>query len=422
MDKATILIVEDNGILATHLQDILLRHGYAAPDPVATGEAAILAVNAAPPNLVLMDVQLAGAMDGIVTANCIRMDHDIPIVYLTAFSHDLQLEQAKSANPYGYLVKPVSERELLVTLDIALHKHTLDRRLKISEERLALALDGADLGTWDWDARTGVVTYNERWAGMLGYRLDEIEPDSASWQRRIHPDDLTEVLELWNTHLDNSIPRFECEHRLRHKDGHWIWVLSRGKVIERDPQDHPLRACGTHLDISERRRLEDSLRLQALTDPLTGAFNRRYFMKTVNKEISRAQRYSRPLALIMFDIDHFKRINDTFGHESGDVVLKGITALVRQRLRQTDILVRWGGEEFMILAVETPLSQAVALAETLLTVLRETPFARIGPVTASFGVTEYRLDETLDQWLKRIDDLVYEVKREGRNQVRHSGV
>jgi len=76
----------------------------------------------------------------------------------------------------------------------------------------------------------------------------------------------------------------------------------------------------------------------------------------------------------------------------------------------------------MILAVETPLSQAIALAETLLTVLRETPFAGIGPVTASFGVTEYRLDETLDQWLKRIDDLVYEVKHEGRNQVRHSAV
>lgn len=422
MNKASILIVEDNGILAVHLQDILIRHGYAAPDPVATGEAALAAVTAAPPDLVLMDVQLAGAMDGIETAHDIQVHHDIPIIYLTAFSHEIQLEQAKDTEPYGYLVKPVSERELLATLDVALHKHALDRRLKESEQRLALALNGADLGTWDWDARTNRVTYNERWAGLLGNRLDEIEPLPGSWEQRIHPDDLAEALDLWNAHLDNRIPCYEIECRLRHKDGHWVWILSKGRVIERDPQGRPLRACGTHLDISERKRLEDSLRQQAMTDPLTGAFNRRYFMQIIDKEISRAQRYDRPLALIMFDIDHFKHINDTFGHEPGDTVLKGITALVRQRLRQTDILVRWGGEEFMILAVETPFSQAIALAETLLTVLREAPFANIGPVTASFGVAEYRPGEALDQWLKRVDDLVYQVKREGRNDIRHSGV
>lgn len=372
--------------------------------------------------MVLMDVQLAGAMDGVMTAHSIRVDHDIPIVYLTAFSDETHLEQVKGGEPYGYLVKPVSERELLVTLDIALHKHALDRRLKEHEQRLALALDGADLGTWDWNARTDTVIYNERSSGMLGYRLDEIEPHMTSWERRIHPDDLAKTLEFWNAHLDNRIPSYECEHRLRHKNGRWVWVLSKGKVIERDSQGRPMRACGTHLDISERKRLEDSLRQQAMTDPLTGAFNRRYFMQSIHQEMSRAHRYNRPVALIMFDIDHFKQTNDTFGHEAGDAVLKGITALVQQRLRQTDILVRWGGEEFMILAVETPLSQAIALAETLLTVLREAPFAGIGPVTASFGVTEYRPDETLDQWLKRVDDLVYQVKREGRNDVRHNGV
>jgi len=123
----------------------------------------------------------------------------------------------------------------------------------------------------------------------------------------------------------------------------------------------------------------------------------------------------------MFDIDYFKRINDTFGHEQGDEVLKSTTARVRQRLRRNDVFARWGGEEFMILAIETALPQAVALAETLWAALRDAPFAGIGTVTASFGVTEYQPDETLDQWLKRVDDLTYQAKSRGRDRVCHSG-
>ena len=173
------------------------------------------------------------------------------------------------------------------------------------------------------------------------------------------------------------------------------------------------------MDISDRKRLEEKLRQLAITDPLTGAFNRRYLLQVMEREISRVQRYARPLSLIMFDIDHFKRVNDTFGHEQGDAVLKGIAALVRERLRGSDLFVRWGGEEFMILATETALPQAIALAQTLRMALHQSPFPGIGPITASFGVAEYRPEETLDQWLKRVDDLVYQVKREGRNHVSH---
>jgi diguanylate cyclase (GGDEF)-like protein len=173
------------------------------------------------------------------------------------------------------------------------------------------------------------------------------------------------------------------------------------------------------MDISKRKRLEEQLRQLAVTDPLTGAFNRRYLLHVMETEISRARRHARPLALIMFDLDHFKRINDHFGHDQGDAVLKSIAALVRERLRHSDIFVRWGGEEFLILAIETTLPQALALAETLRAGPRQSPIADVGPVTASFGVAEYRRDETVDQWLKRVDDLVYQVKREDRGHISH---
>ena len=419
MTGKTILIVEDDGIIAARLQDMLARFGYTTPEPVASGEAAMAAVAAAAPDLVLMDVALAGVVNGVTAAEHICADFDVPVVYLTAYSQTAQLERAKATYPYGYLIKPVAERELLATLEMALHRHALDRRLKQSEERLALALWGADLGLWDWDVRADMITCNGPWAELLGCQPGELQLSYREWEQHIHPRDLPAVQDALRAHLDHRMPCYKSEYRLRQKNEDWIWILSRGRVIERDPQGQPTRICGIVMDISERKHLEEKLRRLSITDPLTGAFNRRYLLQVMEREISRVQRYARPLSLIMFDIDHFKRINDTFGHEQGDVVLKGVVALVRERLRHSDIFVRWGGEEFMILAAETVLPKAIALAQTLRMALHQSPFPDIGPITASFGVAEYRPDETLDQWLKRVDDLVYEVKREGRDHVSH---
>ncbi|MEI2783311.1 MAG: diguanylate cyclase [Candidatus Competibacter sp.] len=419
MTGKTILIVEDDGIIAARLHDTLTRCGYTVPEPVASGEDAIAAVAAAAPDLVLMDIELAGAINGTTTAEQIRADFDLPIIYLTAYSQPAQLQKAKAASPYGYLIKPVAERELLATLEIALHRHEIDRRLKESEERLALALWGADLAMWDWDMRTDTITCDGLWDELVGYRSADT-PTYREWEQHIHPKDLPAVQEALRAHLARRTPFWESEYRLRRKDdAGWNWLLLRGKVIGNDARGQPVRVCGIIMDINKRKRLEEKLRRLAITDPLTGAFNRRYLLQVMETEISRVQRYARPLSLIMFDIDHFKRINDTFGHDRGDIVLKGIAALTRQRLRHSDIFARWGGEEFMVLAPETALPHAIALAETLRAALRDSPFPDIGPVTASFGVAEYRPDETADQWLKRVDERVYQVKREGRDHISH---
>jgi two-component system, cell cycle sensor histidine kinase and response regulator CckA len=131
------------------------------------------------------------------------------------------------------------------------------------QERLALALQGADLGSWDWDITTNSVRYDERWAEMLGYRLDEIEPHLRSWESLLHPDDVACAREVLASHLAGKTASYEVEHRLRHKSGSWVWVLSRGKVIARDATGKPLRAVGTHLDVTERRLKDEALRESA---------------------------------------------------------------------------------------------------------------------------------------------------------------
>ena len=130
---------------------------------------------------------------------------------------------------------------------------------KLSEKRMESALRGADLGTWDWNVQSGAVVFNERWAAMLGCTLDEIEPHVDSWEKLVHPDDLPPVMEVLNAHLEGKTPFYESEHRLRHKSGEWIWVLDRGTVIMRDAEGKPVRACGTHLDITDRKRAEAEL-------------------------------------------------------------------------------------------------------------------------------------------------------------------
>lgn len=132
--------------------------------------------------------------------------------------------------------------------------------LRDSEERLALTIAGAELGTWDWHVPSGRVVYNERWAEMLGYTLAEIKPHVSSWEKLVHPDDVTAVTASVNAHLAGQTPFYQSEHRLRSKSGEWKWVLDTGKVFERNDQGQPVRMVGIHQNITERKRMEEALR------------------------------------------------------------------------------------------------------------------------------------------------------------------
>jgi PAS domain S-box-containing protein len=131
--------------------------------------------------------------------------------------------------------------------------------LDAGAERLAVVLEAAHLGTWHWNVQSGRVQFNERCADMLGYRLDDIEPHVRSWETLIHPEERERVMAILKAHLDRQTAVYQCEHRLRHKDGHWVWILDSGRVVERDRDGKPVIMTGTHLDISERVANEERL-------------------------------------------------------------------------------------------------------------------------------------------------------------------
>ncbi|MFI0473701.1 GGDEF domain-containing protein [Halomonas sp. HMF6819] len=170
-------------------------------------------------------------------------------------------------------------------------------------------------------------------------------------------------------------------------------------------------------DISKRVEKEAELERLATTDMLTGLYNRARFDRLLRTELRRRHRYVRPFSLIMLDIDFFKKINDSHGHDVGDQVLAKLGQLLIQNLRKVDYCARWGGEEFMILAPETSLEQAVQLAEKIRCCVSQTRFPEAGQVTVSLGVVEARLNETQKSVMKRVDDALYTAKEQGRDRV-----
>ncbi len=167
---------------------------------------------------------------------------------------------------------------------------------------------------------------------------------------------------------------------------------------------------------AELKRLNELLERQATTDPLTGILNRLKFNHTLSAEIQRSKRYSIPLSLIMFDIDHFKNINDSHGHHMGDKVLREIVDLVKENIRVHDFFARWGGEEFMIMATNTKQDNARLLAEHLRLMIGRHHIQGVGRVTCSFGVAQL-INDTEDQLTQRVDHALYQAKANGRDRV-----
>lgn len=142
--------------------------------------------------------------------------------------------------------------------DISERKRT-EEQLRRIQERYDLALQGADLGAWDWNVKTGEVVFNDRWAEMRGYRLDEVKPHVDSWANAVHPDDMPRVKQALDDHFSGLAPHYEAEHRVRTKSGEWLWILDRGRVFKRDEHGAPLRMLGTELDITAQKDLEKEL-------------------------------------------------------------------------------------------------------------------------------------------------------------------
>lgn len=423
---------------------------------------------------------------------------------------------------------------------------SLARDLRKSEELLSYVLDATGDGIWDWHVASKEVDHNLTWCKILGLNDNHLQHSLEFYLSLIHPQDLALVQESLKLCLSGT-QDYSAEYRLRHSDGRYIWVMDRGKVVEKLEDGSPFRVVGAIRNISERKNLEQKveeknrlldtilsnidacvymkdhalrylyinkstaefygktpeqmigyadsellppeiakkliefdslvlstgckqsreesvpdrnsdihhflsvkiplknqfdedflvgisteiteivelrhkLELQVNTDPLTGIHNRRYFYEIASIEFNRAQRNKSELSVMAFDIDFFKKINDTYGHYVGDMVLCEIAQQVKKSIRSLDLFARIGGEEFAILMPGTSLNNGIDVANRICQSIAQTGITGEwdGPIKTSISIGIDNLkdsDTNFSEIYLRADKALYQAKRAGRNQV-----
>ncbi|MBF0094061.1 MAG: diguanylate cyclase [Alphaproteobacteria bacterium] len=383
--------------------------------------------------VVLCDMRMPG-MNGIETLKAIRDIAPITVRMMLTGDADQQtaIQAINEGDIFRFYAKPCPAGVLGEGIAAGVRQSQLlqaERRLAENEERWRLALQAVGDGVWDWTPPTGRMVFSDGWCRMLGHEAGDVAETDREWRDRIHPEDRAAVTGALDAHLRGETPDFRCEHRLLCRAEGYRWFLGRGVTVHRAADGSPARVIGTLSDVTERRRMEEVLRLQteelrtlATTDALTGLWNRRHFLEKTSEELSRVKRYGHPLSVMMVDIDFFKRVNDTHGHEAGDIILRDFAHALKRKLRRTDMVGRLGGEEFAVLLPETDSTQSLDVAESIRLEIAglssALPDGTTLSVTASFGVTAMDGDdETIADMLRRADEALYDAKQNGRNRV-----
>jgi diguanylate cyclase (GGDEF)-like protein/PAS domain S-box-containing protein len=303
-------------------------------------------------------------------------------------------------------------------------KHVLEERekafrsLSVSEQRYEMLLRGASDGLWEWDLETNEMRFCDRWKALLGYEKHELNDRPDEWFNRVHPEDIERVQSEIMSHLLSLTPQFQSEHRIRRQDGDYRWMLSRGLAVM-DSNRHVYRMAGSMTDVTEQKAAEKELLHSAFHDVLTGLPNRALFTDRLKRALEQVKSGDgHAFAVLFLDLDRFKVVNDSLGHQIGDQLLVATARRLEACLRPGDVVARLGGDEFAIIVdrVGHP-SDATQAAERIREHL-SAPFNLSGHevfISASIGITlNQTASEEPEEMLRNADTAMYRAKEHGR--------
>ena len=295
-------------------------------------------------------------------------------------------------------------------------------KLKNSEELWKFALEGAGDGVWDWDIINDKAHFSDRYKEMLGFSDEEVDSSIKEWNNRVHPDDAASLDEAVSDYLSGKAEKYMHEHRVICKDRSIKWVMSRGMIVKRDKHGKPLRMVGTHTDITARKLLETRLENLAHFDALANVPNRTLFNDRLKLALSYAKREKKMLAVMFIDLDLFKEINDLYGHETGDIVLKKVSRQLVSCVRESDTVARMGGDEFVILLPIIDDIEDVKLVASKIVEVVAQPIKVAKThlhVTCSIGIAIYPQHGKDEKLLViNADMAMYQAKKSGKNQAK----
>ena len=422
-----VLIVDDEELNRDMLSRRLQRAGYEVL-VAGSGFEGLQILDRDGVDLVLLDIQMP-EMSGIEMLKVLRTRYtpsQLAVIMLTARTQSEDIVEALDLGANDYITKPIDLPVVLARMRTQLARMRAEKQLALSEERYALALRGTNDGLWDWTVPTGEVFFSTRWNEVLGLGAEACVGTLETWLDRVHADDLGRLKAQIDEHLNGHSSGLEAEHRVRHQNGQYRWMLVRGVAVM-DAEERPVRMAGSLTDITEGK----------VADALTGLPNRVLFMDRLGRLIDYLHRNESFLfAMLFLDLDNFKNINDSLGHQAGDDLLVQIGARLEQCLRTSDTVARvdtgasvaghtvarMGGDEFGILlsGLKNP-ADATSVARRLNAVLSDAytlagqevfTSASIG---IAFGSAEY---QSAAEVFRDADTALYRAKSEGRSRFR----
>jgi len=425
MSPARVLIVEDEAIIRLDIRQQLALLGYQVVGEASSGPESLLLTRQLQPDLVLMDIGLGAGMDGITAAQTIRSEYALPVVFLSAFAADDILHRAMLAEPYGYILKPFTERELHTVLQMALYKHLMDQREKDMALRNKIILDNLSSGVLTIGALGLVASCNRGACEIFGYTADEIVGQHLSMLiPECHRENHLQYMQFDET---DTLNRMICQQR-------------EVEGLRKDGRTFPLQITVSRImvaaqvsyivilsDISMSRLAEEKIQNLAFFDELTGLPNRRCLLDRLQQAIVSASRSGQCGALILLDLDHFRHINDTLGPVYGDELLRQVGGRLLACVREEDTVAHLGGDEFVVMLEALGLGgqpaalHAESVAQKILQTLNQ-PYVLRGrsyDSSASLGIVMFDKNaQGFDELVKMADAAMYQAKAAGRRTAR----
>lgn len=435
-----ILIVEDEAIIANDIKRTLEKFGYVITDIAKSGEAALQMVQESTPDLVLVDILLEGSLNGIDITQTIQQEYNIPVIFVTAFSDPKTISKAKLTAPYGYIPKPFEDNELFSSIEMALHKFKLDKiqkEVKIKIEKLhnvAIKLAACEsrdcvfkeigkalkdifnisIHAFYTQERDYLILQTKQNLKIFKTRYEIAEgiagkifssEDICIYSQR---NEFSEIEPEW----ENIGSVIGCGIG----DRDVFLAVSNDEMAFSDELAEMLTILFKHTNEALKRlEYENLLKKKAVIDPLTNVYNRLYYNQAIKYEVKLAKRYNNDIGIIVLDINNLKKINDEHGHSMGDKALEFIASMIISQVRDSDIVIRIGGDEFLLI-----LPQTGSVVEIVEKRLRKGAIDQneknILPFPVNFAIGSAfwnaNMDISIDDIIKEADNKMYTDKRE----------
>ncbi|MCK5052168.1 MAG: diguanylate cyclase [Candidatus Cloacimonetes bacterium] len=438
--QINILIVEDELIIANDIKISLEKFGYNIVDIVRTGESAIQIVEKTNLDLVLVDIMLEGKLDGIDITDTIQQRYNIPVIYITAYSNHRRINKAKLTAPYGYITKPFEDKELYYSIEMALHKSQLDKALKDAKNKIE-KLHSVAINLATCESRKSIFKETENALKNIFSISDCVfyrrENDRLVLQTKEPLGIFKAKYNIAEGIVGKAFSSDEmCIYSQRNEFAaiEPDWKNIKSAIGYRIGDEDIFLAVSTNKDAFDvefaeilnilfqhtnealkRIEYENLLKKKAVIDPLTNVYNRLYYTQAINYEVKLAKRYNYEIGFIVIDINDLKKINDEYGHKMGDKAIKFIADLLISQARETDNVIRSGGDEFLIMLPQTGIEAEIVETRLRKKIIDSNKKSKLPfPVNFAIGSTFWNIDKnkSVEEIVEEADNKMYIDKRD----------